>query len=482
MDRRLPVVFLELNELTPAIMDRFIAEGQLPNFKRLRDRSEVFTTDAEEPPPYLEPWIQWVTVHTGVPYSEHGVYRLSEGHKIGQKCIWDLVSQAGEVVWVCGSMNCRYDRGTRGWVLPDPWSTDVAPYPDALLPYLHFVQRNVQEYTSDRVPLGRRDYLKFLGFMAGHGLSAATAASIVQQLIAEKRTRRGGWRRAFILEKLQLDLFSAMYRRLKPSFSTFFLNSTAHMQHCYWRYMEPELFKLPISTDKQREYQNAILEGYRAMDKLIGRILKLVGDDAVIVMATALSQQPCLVYEEQGGKQSYRPKDFADLMTFAGITSAYQVSPVMAEQFWLKMENPSDAIEAETQLGALMVGEQKAMAIRRGGNDLFVACGIKQAVPQNSALQVANSDRSTPFFELFYPLEGGKSGMHHPDGILWVRHPQRAPAAHGEKVGLLTVAPTILDVLGIEKPEYMKGTSLYSRVTPVSPRTREAEVAQRKSA
>ena len=75
-------------------MDRFIAEGRLPNFKRLRDRSEVFVTDVRSAPRYLEPWIQWVTVHTGVPYSEHKVFRLSEGHKAHQKRIWDLVSQA----------------------------------------------------------------------------------------------------------------------------------------------------------------------------------------------------------------------------------------------------------------------------------------------------------------------------------------------------------------------------------------------------
>jgi len=85
MDTRRPVILLELNELTPSIMDRFIAEGRLPNFKRLRDRSEVFVTDAQERSPYLEPWIQWVTVHTGVPYSEHKVFRLSEGHKAPQK-------------------------------------------------------------------------------------------------------------------------------------------------------------------------------------------------------------------------------------------------------------------------------------------------------------------------------------------------------------------------------------------------------------
>jgi len=472
MDARRPVVLLELNELTPSIMDRFIAEGRLPNFKRLRDRSEVFVTDAEERPPYLEPWIQWVTVHTGVPYSEHKVFRLSEGHKAPQKRIWDLVSQAGGAVWVCGSMNCRYDPGTRGWVLPDPWSTDAEPYPDALLPYFRFVQRNVQEYTNDRVPLTKTDYLNFVRFMVGNGLSAGTAASIARQLIAEKKARGGRWRRAFILEELQLDLFSAVYRRLKPSFSTFFLNSTAHMQHRYWRYMEPELFKVPVSKEKQREYQSAILDGYRAMDKLVGRILKLIGDDVVVIMATALSQQSCLDYEETGGKRAYRPKEFSELINFAGITSPHRVSPVMAEQFWIHFENNADASAAQKRLEALQVGGQSAMRVKRDESGVFAACCLRHEISPDTVLQVVESDRSIPFFDLFYAMEGGKSGMHHPDGILWIRHPEREPAIHSEKVGLRSIAPTILETLGIEKPEYMKGSSLFPLATPSVPRER----------
>ena len=480
MTTEFPLILLELNELTPSIMDRFIAQGRLPNFKRLRDGSEVFITDAEERPPYLEPWIQWVTVHTGVPYSEHGVFRLSEGHKLRQKNLWDLVSEDGGTVWVCGSMNCRYDAGIRGWILPDPWSTDVKPYPDALSPYLRFVQRNVQEYTADRVPLSKRDYLDFVRFMAGHGLTARTSASLLRQLIAEKKTRRGRWRRAFNLEELQFDLFRSGYRRLKPRFSTFFLNSTAHMQHRYWRYMEPALFKVAATAEKQREYQSAILEGYQAMDKLIGRVLDLAGGRAVIVMATALSQQSCLDYEDVGGKRSYRPKDFDALMAFAGIRTAYRISPVMAEQFWVYLENPADAIVAEKMLAALRVGDKSALSLKRDGAGVFATCCIRQELPPDVKLQVADSGREVPFFEVFYPLEGGKSGMHHPDGMLWIRHPQRRPVIHEGRVPLLAVAPTTLDLMGMRPPEGMKGRSLL-RDAPGAPE-RELEVAQRESA
>ncbi len=40
------VIVLEFNELVPSLVDRFIAEGKLPNFKRLRNESTVAVTDA----------------------------------------------------------------------------------------------------------------------------------------------------------------------------------------------------------------------------------------------------------------------------------------------------------------------------------------------------------------------------------------------------------------------------------------------------
>jgi hypothetical protein len=464
METRFPIVLLELNELTPSLMERFILEGKLPNFKFLRECSAVFLSQAEERVATLEPWIQWVTVHTGVPCCEHGILNLSEGHKLHHKCVWEVVSDSGAAVWVCGSMNVHYDQTTRGWILPDPWSTDFPPHPDALQSYFRFVQQNVLEYTKDRVRLTGADYVRFLRFMVGHGLSPWTMNFTVRELVSEKWTGNGRWRRAFILDKLQFDLFTAIYKELKPRFSTFFLNSTAHMQHMYWRDMQPQLFKVAPDRDEQSDCARAILEGYQEMDRLVGRLLKLVGNEVVIVLATALSQQPCLEYEAIGGKRGYRPRDFETLLAFAGINGRYQVAPVMAEQFWIHFESAADAIVAEARLAALRVGERRAIATQREANSVFAACGIKRAVDANAILRVTDSDSSVPFFQIFYAIEGIKSGMHHPDGMLWIRHPRLPHAVYQGKVELLSIAPTILEMLGIMKPPHMKGESLVPKL------------------
>jgi len=88
------MIVLEFNELSPALMETFIDQGYLPNFKRLRDESSVFTTDAEEVAPNLDPWIQWVTVHSGLSYDEHGIFHLGDGDKLAVRYIGHSAERA----------------------------------------------------------------------------------------------------------------------------------------------------------------------------------------------------------------------------------------------------------------------------------------------------------------------------------------------------------------------------------------------------
>ena len=60
------VIVLEFNELSPVLIEKFMLAGKLPNFRRLYDESEVSITEADAPAPQLEPWIQWVTAHSGI--------------------------------------------------------------------------------------------------------------------------------------------------------------------------------------------------------------------------------------------------------------------------------------------------------------------------------------------------------------------------------------------------------------------------------
>ncbi len=452
-----PVVLLEFNELCPSLMNDFIDQGKLPNFKRLRDTSSAYITTASEPQSLLEPWIQWVNVHTGVPYTEHGVSQLGENDKIKQPAIWDLISDAGKAVWVCSSMNVACSPTIKGSVLPDPWSRDAVIKPASLQTFYDFVKKQVQEHSNASASFGKSDYLRFLAFMASHGLSAATVRTSIKQLMGEKKQGKR-WRRAFILDLLLFDVFASLYKKERPAFSTFFLNSTAHMQHVYWRNMQPELFVLKPSDDEQREYASAIEEGYVHMDGLVGRLMDVVGPGTTLVFATALSQQPFLRYEAVGGKRIYRPSDIPAFAKWAGIENLRSCNPVMAEQFWLEFENPAAVEAAAERLEAVRINGEPAVSISKEGNSIFCGFSVRSKLDKNSTL--STPDATVPFFSLFYEIEGMKSGMHHPEGMLWLRDQRFPPASYQQRVPLEAVAPTILELLSVNIPSHMKSRSL----------------------
>jgi Type I phosphodiesterase / nucleotide pyrophosphatase len=454
------VILLEFNELSPTLIARFMGAGELPSFQRMYRESQVYVTDAGEAAPNLEPWIQWVTVHSGLSFGEHGVFNLGDGHKLNQKRVWDIISDHGLKVWICGSMNLAYELPLNGCVLPDAWTTGCKPYPEELAPFYDFVASQVQEHTNERAAPKRSDLLRFLRFMFSRGLSPRTVIAIAKQLFKERSTGKGRWKRATILDRLQWDVFRWYYRKIKPNFSTFFINSTAHFQHMHWRNMDPTPFQAKPSDAEQAEYERAILFGYKQMDKIVGDALALSDENTTLILASALSQQPCVLYEESGGKVNYRTRDLKAVLEFAGITEPLRVAPVMSEQFNVHFNSEADAVRATERLLSLRIDGRPAMLARRNGDTVFTGCRIHDRLADDVALVDSSSNQSVPFFQLFYRVEGVKSGMHHPDGILWLRNPGAGPRVQAAKVPLLDVAPTLLALLGIPKPAYMRGSPL----------------------
>ncbi|EJU09519.1 hypothetical protein LH128_28333 [Sphingomonas sp. LH128] len=439
-------IVLEFNELSPRLLDRFIAEGHLPNFRRLRDSALVAVTDAEEEAPYLEPWIQWVTVHTGLSYAEHRCFQLNDGAALDAPRIWDLVSRSGRSNWICGSMNAASQPGFRGHFLPDPWATEpIAQPPGHFNAYTGLVRSYVREHSA-RPDVSGADFARFGRFMLAHGLSARSVLAAIRQLAGE-RSGNVKWRRAMILDRLQWDLFRSIHRSARPHFSTFFLNSTAHFQHFHWREFEPALFGIQSSTQDLETYGASVLDGYRNMDRMVGQALTMTGEDDNLVLVTALGQQPMLSHEEDGGRQIFRHRDIDRLLAFGGVAAEWTYAPVMSQQFLLHFESDASAQAAATRIEALRLSDgRQPMWARRQGATLDAGCMIEQAPGEDVMVTSSATNEVLRFSDLFYPLEALRSGKHHPDGAFWIRGPGIRAERLAQRVSLRCVAPTLADL------------------------------------
>lgn len=448
------VIVLEFNELSMRLMDRFIDEGCLPHFERLRVESTVAVTDPEESQDRLNPWIQWVTLHTGTSRSSHGIEKLGEASRLRLPTMGQAIAEDGRSAWICGTMNLPGSAAPVGAFLPDPWNPDSQPEPEEFAPFSDFVRANVQEHTNAAVRMSPGLAARFAWFAMRHGMSVDTVRAAITQLSDERRGRRGRWARASVLDRFQWDLFEWQYRRDRPALATFFSNSTAHYQHMYWRNLEPETFAIAPTEEEQRAYSDAVRHGYRQMDALVEKAAALADDyGATLMMCTALSQQPYVHADARGGTYTYRPHDFDRLVALIGVDGVDRVSPVMAGQFRLYLKDSAAAEVAAERLRRVTVEGKSAMEVRVLDNEVFTGCAIT-ALLDDDAVVVDPDGGPHRFADIFYRFETTKSGYHHPDGMWWVR-----TGTHREIEGavpLRSVAPTILRLLGVPIPATMQ--------------------------
>jgi hypothetical protein len=457
--RKRRVVLLELNELSPTLVDRFIQEGRLPAFQQFRSESHVHVSESAEVAPFLDPWVQWITVHSGLDYADHQIMNLGDGHRLQVPNLWDYVSDDGGTAWVCGSMNISYRKPLRGAVLPDPWAFGVEPQPESLRPYFDFVRQQVLDHTNPDARFRTEDYLTFVNFMVRRGLSFKTCAAIAQQLALEKVSKVDvRWKRATLLDALQMDVFRSLYKDMSPGFASFFSNSTAHYQHMYWRNLDPSPFQVKPTAAEQAAYADAIRFGYENHDKLIRDVVDLAGKDAVIILCTALSQQPCTRFDEDGGKNLYRPRDFDAFVRACGVSGSFTAAPVMAEQFQVLFPTSEAARKAAGQLDSAHYRGRKFLLVERKEKELMVGCILHDTFDTGG--EVEGNGFRFGFEKMLYHMEGIKSGMHHPHGIFWMRLPEQEHRVVPGTVPLNRIAPTVLSMYGLAKPSHMRGDAL----------------------
>jgi hypothetical protein len=447
------VILIEYNELCPPLLDRWMAAGDLPNFKKFYDSSDVFITEADDSGEMiLEPWIQWYSIHTGVPYRDHHVFHLTDGARADHADVWRILHASGKQVWNCGSMNCRGFSFPGSAFLPDPWSTTEQAYPPEIEKARRFISHNVQQYTNSEAAQKWRTAAEFVTFMASHGLRPTTTSAILQQ-IASEYYKKGAtrWRRAALLDKMQFDLFKYYYRHLRPDFSSFFVNSTAHLQHAYWRHMEPELFAVRPTAEEVALYKNAIFYGYQEMDWLLGQFLTLSEAGTRLILATGFSQQPWPHDDEFFGEGVcyYKPRDPHVLLSNVGIYPN-KLLPLMTPRYIAHFDDATAVEAAKEKLATITFKGQQLIGVTSSEPETLVFGNkIRYQVPNGSRVEVKDTARSVDFYDWFYKVEEMRSTEHHPDGYLWVRNGKHR--RHQDKVSILDILPTVLGMYGLQE-------------------------------
>ena len=88
------LILLELNEINLTLSKSILPVAGFAWFPET-DYEGVITTTCESNYSLLEPWIQWPSVHTGLSYEEHKLFRLGDVVKSDIPQIFEKVESLG---------------------------------------------------------------------------------------------------------------------------------------------------------------------------------------------------------------------------------------------------------------------------------------------------------------------------------------------------------------------------------------------------
>jgi len=128
------LTFVELNEFNKQLLKTCAELFDLKSVKKLvsMQESETYTDDTYESD-YLEPWVQWVCVHTGSLSKHHGIKHLGDVPCLTTPQIWEKLSSMGYSSIIWGAMNADRKESDKNLVfLPDPWTSNERAFPEEL--------------------------------------------------------------------------------------------------------------------------------------------------------------------------------------------------------------------------------------------------------------------------------------------------------------------------------------------------------------
>lgn len=405
-------VLIGLNEINFEFLDYYINQGQLKNFKKLFAGSARVETSSESEHHLLEPWIQWVTIHTGKKYEEHQVYRLGdivEHPDLSQ--IFEELEQQGYSVGAMSPFNAANRMKNPAFFIPDPWTQTKVSGTSFARKLYKAIHQAVNDNAKEKISLSSILTLAsaFLFYVPIGSWSGYIKNILNRKLPGTK---------AIILDNLLADVFIKLWKKTKPDFSNLFLNSGAHIQHHYMFNSDAYQGELENPEWYCPKGYDPFLKVLKIYDKILGRIQSM--EDLNLLVATGLHQQP-----HEHLTYYWRLDNHEAFLKAIGITAYKSVLPRMSRDFLIEFSSDSAAAQATNLLNSLSCksDNEKIFEVDNRGKSLFVELIYPNELSETQALVSTLSGLHVEHFKSYVSFVAIKNGEHNGIGYLASNRP-----------------------------------------------------------
>lgn len=427
------ILQIELNEINFDAVRAYGERGHLPVLNELVERHGITQTTSEQRYEELEPWIQWVTAHSGLTLEEHRVFRLGDivDHDIPQ--IWEHLEQAGLRVGAVSPMNAKNRTQNAAFFIPDPWTqtrlTGSALHQKVYDAISQAVNDNAQSRLTGQSLAALLQGLIKYGRPANYARYVKLAAGV----------RSASWNKAMFLDLLLADMFIKANSQASPDFASLFLNAGAHIQHHYM--FSSAVYQGELSNPDWlvKPGQDPVLDVYRLYDEILGQIRNLFPDHRLII-ATGLHQDPhpALTYY-------WRLRDHANFLRLIGVPFV-SVEPRMSRDFLISCKNEEEAARAASLLESCRAADgEDLFEVDNRGRDLFVMLTYPHEITDGFSFLVGNSQHEG--LERHVAFVAIKNGQHNGTGYLVDTGLRKGEAP--QKIPLATLPDRICKAFGV---------------------------------
>ena len=231
------ILQIELNEFSSELLGSYAEKFNFRYIKYFLNLQHIntYTNEVIEHRD-LDPWVQWVSVHTGVPLQKHGIKYLGGASTgLNDPQIWNELSDAGISTGIWCVMNGKFeDSENLVFYFSDPWSSngDVKPEVLNLLLYLPlYFSRNYLNLKISRIISG---VFKFIKFTFKVKLLNAIFSNTLLVLESIKFIKNYTIVLFALFDLISVEAFIKFKKKYNPQYSIILLNSIAHMQHHDW--------------------------------------------------------------------------------------------------------------------------------------------------------------------------------------------------------------------------------------------------------
>ena len=400
-------ILLGLNELNFDYINFYVNQGLLPNFKKIFEIQPPIETVSENEYKLLEPWVQWVTIHSGKSYKEHTIFRLGDivnNPELSQ--IFEELETEGLSVGAVSPFNAENRLNNPVFFVPDPW-TKTNPSGNWIVKALYqAVHQSVNDNAKSKMNF------KTI-FSLGLGLLLYVPLSRWSHYLKTVFNAKKPGAKALILDSLLADVHLTLWKKNKPDFSNLFLNSGAHIQHHY-------LFNSNAYNGNIKNPEWYCPQGYDPLiqilseyDKQIKKLLKL--KDVKIIIATGLHQQP-----HEHLTFYWRLKEHVKFAEKIGIENFTDILPRMSRDFLMNFKNVGDAVNAENLLNSFYASKDdiKLFEVDNRGTSLFVELVYPNDINESDSIFSKEIELKLENFKSYLAFVAIKNGEHNGIGYL----------------------------------------------------------------